>query len=257
MPRTAAPASRAIEQTAASSAVSTIRSFTSTLYHSGLMQTRVRGPAWDEIDTVLVDMDGTLLDLAFDNFFWLSLVPARYAELHGLAVAEASERLIARYASFAGTLSWYCTDHWTRELGLDIKAMKWAHKHLIRFLPKAPEFLASVRARGKDVWIVTNAHRETIEVKASQTGIDALVDRLVCSHDLAAPKESAGFWRKLRTVHGFHPGRALLIDDSAPVLRAARTYGVKHTIAVRRPDSTAPAREIEEFMAVEGVAELV
>jgi 5'-nucleotidase len=30
---------------------------------------------WREIDTVLLDMDGTLLDLEFDSHFWLSLVP--------------------------------------------------------------------------------------------------------------------------------------------------------------------------------------
>lgn len=31
--------------------------------------------AWQEVDTVLLDMDGTLLDLAFDNYFWQTLVP--------------------------------------------------------------------------------------------------------------------------------------------------------------------------------------
>ena len=39
---------------------------------------------WPEIHTVLLDMDGTLLDLRFDNHFWRELVPERYAERHGL-----------------------------------------------------------------------------------------------------------------------------------------------------------------------------
>lgn len=36
--------------------------------------------AWQEIDTVLLDMDGTLIDLHFDNYFWQRLVPERWGQ---------------------------------------------------------------------------------------------------------------------------------------------------------------------------------
>ena len=221
------------------------------------MQTSALAPAWDRIDTVLVDMDGTLLDLAFDNFFWLELVPAKYADLHGLSQDEARRRLTARFQSAVGTLAWYCTDHWSRDLGLDINALKWAHKHRIALLPGAREFLAAVRARGKRLWIVTNAHQETIAVKAEQTGVHALVDLVISSHELSAPKESQQFWRALRHEQSFDPSRTLLIEDSLPVLAAASAYGVRHTIAIRRPDSRLPPRQIADYPAVDGVAELV
>ena len=123
---------------------------------------------WSEIDTVFVDMDGTLLDLAFDNFFWLELVPARYAERHGLMPEAARAHVLSRFDAAAGTLSWYCLDHWTRDLGLDIRTLKRSHSHLIRFLPGAPEFLAAVRARGKRLWLVTNAHRELVVALAAR-----------------------------------------------------------------------------------------
>jgi 5'-nucleotidase len=220
------------------------------------MQTSLFMPPWDEIDTVLLDMDGTLLDLKFDNFFWRTLVPTRYARLHGLAEDEARRRVAARLDGAIGTLSWYCTDHWTRELRLDVKALKWEHKHLVNFLPGAREFLAALRARRKQVWIVTNAHRETIAVKASQTGLDKLVDRLICSHELAAPKESAEFWSSLARAHAFDRERTLLIEDSVAVLWAATVYGVRHTLAIRRPDSSLPAREIVGYRSIDGVAEL-
>ena len=48
---------------------------------------------WPDIDTVLLDMDGTLLDLHFDNHFWLELLPQRYAELHGISRAMAELEL--------------------------------------------------------------------------------------------------------------------------------------------------------------------
>ena len=212
---------------------------------------------WDIIDTVLVDMDGTLLDLSFDTFFWREAVPRRYAREHGLSVTAAQQSLAPRFEAKVGTLQWYCLDHWARDLGLDLKTLKREYRQHIRFLPGAREFLASVRARGKRLTIVTNAHRDTFAVKAEHTGIDRLVDSVVCSHDFAAPKESAAFWRALEAHTPFDAERTLLIEDSLTVLAAARAYGLKHTIAIRRPDSQLPPREIADFVHVEGVFELV
>jgi hypothetical protein len=62
-------------------------------------------------------MDGTLLDLRFDNFFWQELIPSRYAALHGLPHEEAVAVLTPRFEAARGTLEWYCLDHWSRELG--------------------------------------------------------------------------------------------------------------------------------------------
>jgi 5'-nucleotidase len=212
---------------------------------------------WDAIDTVLVDMDGTLLDLSFDTFFWREVVPQRYARLHGLTLPVAQATLAPRFEAKIGTLEWYCLDHWARDLKLDLKTLKREHGHRIRFLPGAQEFLASVRARGKRLVVVTNAHRDTFAVKAERTGIDRLVDSVVCSHDFAAPKESAAFWQALEAHEPFDPRRTLLIEDSLAVLAAAREYGVRHTLAIRRPDSQLPPRAIAGFTAIDGVFELV
>ena len=212
---------------------------------------------WGDIDTVLVDMDGTLLDLNFDNLFWREVVPQRYAQLRGMTVAAAQESLAPRFEAKVGTLEWYCLDHWTRDLGMDLKALKHEHREHIRFLPGAQDFLASVRARGKRVSIVTNAHRDTFAVKTERLGLDLLVDSVVCSHDFAAPKESAAFWQALARHEPFDRRRTLLIEDSLAVLAAARAYGLRHTVAIRRPDSKQPARAVPDFVAVDGVFELV
>jgi len=212
---------------------------------------------WAAIDTVLVDMDGTLLDLNFDTFFWRELVPQRYAVRNGLTVLEARAKLEPRFDAKMGTLEWYCLDHWARDLELDLKTLKREHRERIRFLPGAQEFLASVRARGKRLSIVTNAHRDTFAVKAEHTGLDRLVDSVVCSHDFAAPKESAAFWQALEAHEPFDRRRTLLIEDSLSVLAAARDYGIRHMLAIRRPDSQLPPRSTPHFLAVDGVFELV
>lgn len=221
------------------------------------MSTPLSHELWDRIDTVLVDMDGTLLDLAFDNFFWRELVPARFADRNGLSATEARRHVTTRFDAAAGTLAWYCVDHWTRELGFDIAELKRGHRHLIRFLPGAPQFLAAARARGKSLTIVTNAHQQTLAIKVEQTGIDRFVDCVVCSHDVAAPKEAQAFWDALQRQRPFDPARTLLIEDSLAVLAAASAYGLVNTIAVRQPDSTLPPRVIDGFPAVDGVDELV
>ncbi len=212
---------------------------------------------WHEIDTVLVDMDGTLLDLAFDNFFWLELVPARYAERRGIGFEDAHREITERYARFLGRLEWYCVEHWSAELGLDIVDLKRSHLHLIDYLPGATDFLDAVRAAGKRLAIVTNAHPHTIAVKTAATGIDRRVDEILSSHELAAPKESAAFWEGLARHRPFDPDRTLLVEDSLAVLEAARGHGVRHTVAIRRPDSTRPAREITGFPAVDAIAQLL
>ena len=212
---------------------------------------------WGSIDTVLVDMDGTLLDLNFDNLFWREIVPQRYARLRGMTVAAAHAALAPRFEAKVGTLEWYCLDHWTRDLGMDLKSLKREYRAHIRFLPGAQDFLASVRARGKRLSIVTNAHRETFAVKAEHTGIDRLVDSVVCSHDFSAPKESAAFWHALERHEPFDLHRTLLLEDSLAVLAAARAHGVRHTVAIRRPDSQLPPRATPGFLGVDGVFELV
>jgi putative hydrolase of the HAD superfamily len=212
---------------------------------------------WSCIDTVLVDMDGTLLDLHFDNLFWREIVPQRYARLRGMTVAAAQDSLAPRFEAKVGTLEWYCLDHWTRDLGMDLKTLKHEHRAHIRFLAGAQDFLTSARARGKRLVVVTNAHRDTFAVKAEHVGLERLVDSVVCSHDFAAPKESADFWRALERHEPFDADRTLLIEDSLPVLAAARAYGLRHTLAIRRPDSTQPPRATPGFLGVDGVFELV
>ena len=48
---------------------------------------------WSCIDTVLLDMDGTLLDLHFDNFFWSEHLPRTYALRHQISKEESSAYL--------------------------------------------------------------------------------------------------------------------------------------------------------------------
>ena len=202
---------------------------------------------WSTIDTVLLDMDGTLLDLNFDAHFWRELVPRRYAERRGLDLPTARTVLEPLFRRTEGTLAWYCLDHWSRELGLNIAAMKREAADGVALLPHALEFLDAVRAGGRRAVLVTNAHRDSLALKLERTRLGDHLDAIVCAHDLGAPKEEVSFWSRLHSRESYDPARSLLVDDNLAALRSARRYGIAHLVAACRPDSRAPARRTDEF----------
>lgn len=227
-------------------------------YDTGAMPTSPSSlPDWGRIDTVLLDMDGTLLDLKFDNTFWGEIVPAKLAVERGLELHAAKAQLRAVYAAKQGTLDWYCLEYWSRELDLDLEQLKREARELIAWLPQAEEFVYRVRALGKRLVLVTNAHTTTLAIKDEHLDFRGHFDAVYSSHTFGSPKESAPFWSALMAAERFDRARTLFVDDSLPVLRAARDFGVGWIYAIARPDSSQPRREIAEFPAVTSIDELM
>ncbi len=197
-------------------------------------------PDWARVETVCLDMDGTVLDLRFDNMFWLEALPRRWGERRGLNEQAALAQLKPRFDAKRGTLDWYCIDHWSEELGFDIAALKAEMREHIRYLPGATPFLDRVRALGKRVLLTTNAHPISLAIKNRQARLARHFDELVSSHEFAVPKESPEFWARLARGHGVAVGSTLFVDDSRPVLEAARAAGVRWTLQVLQPDSSQP-----------------
>ncbi|HWL62723.1 MAG TPA: HAD-IA family hydrolase [Steroidobacteraceae bacterium] len=198
----------------------------------------------DGIDTLLLDLDGTLLDLAFDTHFWLEVVPEYYGRRRGMSGRQALEQeIMPRLRDAEGTLNWYCLDYWSRMLELDLSAIKSAHDERIAWLPGAQDFLRRQRAAGRRLVLATNSHPETLRIKDVKVGIRPFLDAMYSSHQFGAPKEYAEFWLRLRKAVNYDPARTAFIDDNPKVLAAARAAGIALTIAVTDPDSSRPARE--------------
>jgi 5'-nucleotidase len=145
---------------------------------------------------------------------------------------------------------------WTAELALDLRALKSASSHRVRYLPGAEEFLRTLQATGKTVALVTNAHFHTLEIKKGVAGLSRWIDTFVSSHEFGAPKESPEFWQGARARLGFDPATTLFIDDSLPGLDAARDHGIGGILAVSRPDTGQPARVIERHASVFALGDL-
>ena len=212
---------------------------------------------WSKIDTVFLDLDGTLLDLYFDNHFWLEHVPVRYAERHGLEHAEAQSILHDKYSAVMGSLNWYCIDYWSKELDLDIPELKREVSDKIAVRPLVEDFLQYLHMHGKRVVLLTNAHIASVEIKMEKTGLDQHFDRIITSHELGYAKEQTAFWPRLKKREDFERNRTLFIDDNFQVLDCANDYGIRYLLAIRKPDSQGPDKQHEHYRLIDSYAQLM
>jgi HAD superfamily hydrolase (TIGR01509 family) len=213
-------------------------------------------PDLSNISTVLLDMDGTLLDLHFDDFFWNQYLHRRYAQIHGVPTSDAATFISRRLDAAVGSLNWYCTDYWSSEFNLDILKLKRELVHLIRYRTGSRAFLDCLAETQLQVILVTNAHPDVLALKHDETGLLGHIPNRVTSHDYGAPKESPEFWKQLRAAHEFDPAEALLIDDSIPVLTAARCYGIGITLGISQPNSSGPSGSADGFFQVDDLSTL-
>jgi HAD superfamily hydrolase (TIGR01509 family) len=214
-------------------------------------------PRWEEIDTVLLDMDGTLLDRHFDDHFWLEHVPRVYADRRGIGLERSKEELFERFRAQEGTLNWTDLDYWSRELDLDIPELKRQVEHLIAVHPTVTAFLDRLRSTGRAVRLVTNAHGKTLDLKMEKTALAGKFDGIHTSQEIGAPKEDHLFWERLQGIVGFDPSRTLLADDTEAVLERAASFGIRWLVCVARFSSTSPPRPSRRFFSIEWFREIM
>jgi len=213
--------------------------------------------SWSQIDTILLDMDGTLLDKYFDDHFWEEYVPKIFAETNGLSEKDARKILLQRYQSVENTLQWTDLDYWSERLGLDIPELKCKIDHLIQVHPYVVDFLDYIKNINKEVHLVTNAHSKTLDIKLRKTALGSHFDRIVCAEEIGYAKEQPEFWNKLAEHLHFDKGRTLLADDTAKVLHSAQQYGMGFPVFVARPSSRIPVKFSPDYPSITYFNELI
>ncbi|QMU62757.1 MAG: GMP/IMP nucleotidase [Gammaproteobacteria bacterium] len=212
---------------------------------------------WKSITAVFLDMDGTLLDLYFDNYFWHEHVPLRFSEKHAIELHAAKQHLLTRYKSKSGTLDWYCVDFWANELDLDIVALKREVSKHIQIFPNVEKFLKKLKLHKKYIAMVTNAHRKSIAVKMDHLDLEGYFDKVISSHDYGHAKEEQEFWHTLMHEEPFDPATTLFIDDNLAVLAAAEAYGIQHLLSIQKPDSSQPLQDTLHYRALSDFDEIM
>jgi putative hydrolase of the HAD superfamily len=212
---------------------------------------------WDGIDTVMLDMDGTLLDKHFDDYFWEVYLPEHYSLLHNITVEAATKKLLALYSQEENSLQWADIFYWSQELNLNLSELKRRINHLINIHPHVPEFLHACRNMGKQLYVVTNAHPQTLAVKLEQTALGAWFDRLICAEEVGFAKEEPQFWHRLQDLLDFNPQRSLFADDTEKVLQAADDFGISNLIHIAQPSSRKAAAYSKKYPSVKAFSQLL
>lgn len=212
---------------------------------------------WETIHTVFLDMDGTLLDLHYDNHFWLDYMPVQYASKHAISIEQARTRLNALYKEMEGTLDWYCLDYWQEKLDMDIVALKHQVADKIAIRKEVERFLTFVKGQNKRIVLLTNAHRKTVELKFSYARIEEWFDAVITSHDLGLAKEQPGFWDKLEVIEPYNAEHTLFIDDNLDVLAEAERHGIMHLLAIHQPDSQQAPKDTLHYTAIKCFSQLM
>ncbi len=213
--------------------------------------------SWDAIDTVFLDMDGTLLDKYYDDYFWEQYVPEVYAEKNQLDVVDAGKLLLSTYQSVANTLQWTNLDYWSDRLGLDMVALKRDISHLIRSHPHVIEYFEHMDKLGKTLYLITNAHPKSLEVKMEQVKLDGWFERVVCSVEVGAAKEQPEFWPRLQQLLPYDKERTLFADDTEKVLHSAAEFGIRHLVHIAKPSSRLPVQFSPRYQSIVNFQELI
>lgn len=213
---------------------------------------------WDNISSVFLDMDGTLLDLHFDNHFWCDYLPQKYAENKQISLQQADAVLAKMYQEKAGTLDWYSLDYWEQTLEMDIVSLKQTVTHKIAVRTQAEAFLRFLQQQTTIRKILlTNAHPKTVSLKFDHVNIEPFFDRIITSHDIGLAKETKGFWDKLVDTEPFEPNRSLFIDDNLNVLNEAKAHGIAHLFAIHQPDSQKAPEKTSPYTAIQCFTQLM
>jgi len=210
---------------------------------------------WNQIDSILLDLDGTLLDLNFDLHFWLEYLPRVYSEKHNISNQQAQDIVMKMLNAEKGKLNWYCIDFWQEKLNLDIMELKNNISHLIQVHPHVKTFLTQARKQDKKIYLVTNAHQKTIKLKMSITQLQDYFDDIVSSHDFGVAKQEQAFWHKLSEVIHLDKNRTIFFDDSPDVLQSAIDFNIKHVVAISKPSSKLKTKIVPGFINIENFSQ--
>ncbi|MFT4560867.1 MAG: HAD superfamily hydrolase (TIGR01509 family) [Gammaproteobacteria bacterium] len=213
-------------------------------------------PPWHEIASIVLDMDGTLLDLHFDREVWNRLLPQRYASVSGTSIEAAHDEVARRLGRARGTLQWYSLDHWSERLGIDVPSLESELEHLVQPRPGAIAFLDALQRSELRVILATNAQPSSMRRKLELTGIDRFFDDITCAHNFGACKEESAFWPAFTNELAIDPTTTLFIDDNHSVLEAAQRFGIAHLYGISYPSSQGPGVESDEFQCLSSFDEL-
>jgi len=107
------------------------------------------------------------------------------------------------------------------------------------------------------VYLVTNAHRKSLEIKLLNANFHQYFCDLRSSHDFGYPKEEQKYWQLLQDKYQFDCEKTLFVDDSVKILKSAQDYGIKYCLGITQPDLSRDKVDCSPFEAIDDFQEFI
>ena len=186
-----------------------------------------------DIECLLIDMDGVILDNAYDNDFWQNQIPEVIADSKGIAFDDAKRLAIQIFNYKKNTKDWYDVDYWSNMLNIDIEAQKRSEKSFSRIslYDGVIDTLSVLKNKTKTI-LITNAHRKTLNIKLEKYNLTPYFDEMVCAHELHYVKEDIQLWYMLRSKYRLDYEKTLLVEDTINNINVGLSAGISGAIYV-------------------------
>lgn len=186
-----------------------------------------------DIECLLIDMDGVILDNAYDNDFWQNQIPEVIADSKGIAFDDAKRLAIQIFNYKKNTKDWYDVDYWSNMLDIDIEAQKRSEKSFskISLYDGVIDTLSVLKNKTKMI-LITNAHRKTLNIKLEKYNLTPYFDEMVCAHELNYVKEDIQLWYMLRSKYRLDYEKTLLVEDTINNINVGLSAGISGAIYV-------------------------
>ena len=186
-----------------------------------------------DIECLLIDMDGVILDNAYDNDFWQNQIPEVIADSKSIAFDDAKRLAIQIFNYKKNTKDWYDVDYWSNMLDIDIEAQKRSEKSFSRIslYDGVIDTLSVLKNKTKMI-LITNAHRKTLNIKLEKYNLTPYFDEMVCAHELNYVKEDIQLWYMLRSKYRLDYEKTLLVEDTINNINVGLSAGISGAIYV-------------------------
>ena len=182
---------------------------------------------------VSLDLDGTIVNRDYVDYFWLELVPTLYSERHGLNLEDAKREVQRQYDEIGPKdLRWYNPEYWFQRFGLDSGMLSWALEEAGRFVKPYRDALEFIEAVKGEVQLVlsTSASCEFIKLVFARVPEleQAFAHVFSSTSDFSLPGKPPEFYKAILKQLGAEPSEIIHAgDDEEADYRIPASLGIR------------------------------
>ena len=199
---------------------------------------------------ILSDLDGVILDLAYDIKFWELWLPEQVANQTNKSIEETKAEIMAEIDIQRGTLNFYDLNYWDDLLNVDCMQIFIEKTERCSYLGGSYEALQRLSTLKNPKYILTNGDPRIQEYKAETQNFLEFFDSIFYSMHVGYPKESKEFWALARHNLNLDFEDTIFIDDDFKVVTAAAKAGIKQVAWITPGKNRILQNKVETFASL-------